>query len=141
MTISTLYKYLFLLFFSISACEAQQPNNKPYLAKPSEIDGYTQILEGKWQSLDDSNSVVTIDKEYYHDSYENEKLSVAAYTLTTNCPQGESNLNSDGKKNILVVYRNGDEPPFCYGIYLLTDKNLTLIYIGRRNSLKFKRIK
>ena len=111
-----------------------------YIPK-SQWQRYPALLIGTWQSLQDPKSFLVITKTKYQDVYEQEKISASTYTITNDCPDPNLTKHPDAAKTILVTYdATMPDEPFCYGIDLLTNTRLTLIYMGRGNSLRFKRV-
>jgi len=85
----------------------------------------TDLLLGRWVSLDDANSEIefSVNKKMI-DYYQGKKISEADFTV-----QGEK---------YLVAADKGEE--FKYSITELSDKNLTLTYLSRGNTLRYKKI-
>ncbi len=81
------------------------------------------LLQGKWVSLGDANSKIEFNNAKKIDYYQDEKLSEDNFEI------------QDGK--YLVV--GSGENEFKYEITELTDKNLTMIYLSRGNTLKYQK--
>lgn len=81
------------------------------------------MLQGKWVSLDDSNSKIEFNNIKKIDYYQNEKMS-------------EGNFEIEDDKYLIVA---GDGDEFKYEIIELSDENLTLIYLPRGNTLKYQK--
>jgi|GEM_PF-487707 len=80
------------------------------------------LLQGKWRSIDDPNSVIEFKDKRKMDYYSNEKLS-----------EGDFNLKGD----YLTV--RSDNETFEYRILELSDQVLTLTYLPRGNTLQYER--
>jgi hypothetical protein len=97
------------------------------------VKSYKNLLIGKWQSTDDENNFVEFTKdariETYGDSEDTER-----YSISNSCKNGggiESNEDN---------YISGWMSELCWYIISVDDKNLSLSYVGRGNTLNYKRI-
>jgi hypothetical protein len=91
----------------------------------------SQLLQGKWQSLDDKTNFLVftknLRKEIAHgmDSWDVEK-----YTLSKGSGNSTYINQVIDNKNVSI-----------WGIESLNSKELTLVYLGRGNYLKYRRVK
>lgn len=83
----------------------------------------SELLQGKWVSLDDAKSEVQFDGSKVIDYYDGENLSDGTFVI-----QNASHL---------IETINGEK--FEYTITELSNTNLTLIYLGRGNILRYQR--
>jgi hypothetical protein len=83
----------------------------------------SNLLFGRWISLDDANSEIEFKEGKKIDYYQKKKLS-------------EGTFVQDGKS--LTVSEDGDE--FKYTILELSDTKLSLSYLARGNTLSYKRV-
>lgn len=102
------------------------------------VSNNAKLLIGKWQSLDDSKSVIeytAYDELSYHDG----KLIVKEpYCLSPKCMNSaEVDLPPSSKHDYISLI----DSDMCYNIVSLDENNLTLSFMGRGNSLKYKRVK
>jgi hypothetical protein len=106
------------------------------------LDRYPSLIQGKWQSLDDPQYVVLITKSNFKDLYTGFPTTTRTYRITNTCPDPSAPASGSKEKDTLVTYLPDSTggTTLCYGIDQLTETRLTLIYLGRGNSLRFKRI-
>ena len=103
----------------------------------SENQSKLDLLQGKWESTDDSEYVVEFKDEEKIDYYSGKKSSEGSFNLYDGIPATNDNkMNNDGE--YLVV--NSDDQVFEYRIVEVSDQNLVLTYLLRGNTLKFKKI-
>ena len=102
---------------------------------------YPTLILGTWQSLEDPRSVLLITRTTYQEKYPGLPNSKLTYRITNACPNPDAPKLIGKQKDILVTYDAKESLSYCYGIDLLNNNLLTLIYLGRGNSLHFKRIK
>lgn len=107
-----------ILFISFGICSAQK-----------QID--VKLLQGKWQSLDDRTNFLIFTKNLRKeisggmDSWDIEKYS----------------LSKGPAKSIYINQSIDDKNVSVWGIEILDSKRLTLVYLSRGNSLRYKRVK
>ena len=106
------------------------------------LDRYPSLIQGKWQSLDDPDYFVLITKSRFQDLYTGLPATTRTYRITNTCPDPSAPASGSKDKDLLVTYLPDSTggTTLCYGIDQLTETRLTLIYLGRGNSLRFKRI-
>lgn len=81
-------------------------------------------LNGNWISLDDKKYHIVIKSLSWEDYYGREKTAV---------------LNFKINKNIITAKDNHTGDTFKYEVVIVTNKQLTLIYLDRGNTLSFRR--
>jgi hypothetical protein len=94
-----------------------------------------QLLQGKWQSIDDAKSIIEFKNEYYADYYDNVKGEENKFWLDKGCPDSKESGNAGENEKYLVV---GD---MCWFIVNVTESRLELNYTARGNTLVYKKIK
>lgn len=92
------------------------------------------LLIGKWQSTDDTNAFI----EY------TSKLSIETnigvefieeYTLSNTCINGEGIASKEDD------YISGHKSELCWYIISIDEENLSLSFVGRGNTLNYRRVK
>ncbi|OON69097.1 hypothetical protein [Hymenobacter sp. CRA2] len=118
-----------------------QGQSKPKSAPASAAAPYQQLLLGRWQSLSDPSFVLRITATAYIEEYKGEKPSSLHYQLTDvcRCNPPAAALKADTKR-LLVTYEDSPADCYCYSIDRVDKQYLTLLYIGRGNALRFKRL-
>jgi hypothetical protein len=84
----------------------------------------SDLLLGKWVSLDDANSEIEFIGKKKIDYYQNQKVSEGDYVVQD--------------EKYLTVTEDGEE--FRYSIVELSDKSLALTYLSRGNTLRYKKV-
>ena len=99
-----------------------------------------ELLQGKWQSLEDENSFMIIEgdhmKNYYggmEDVLDNEMIIISDSCMN----ESDSDNDLPEEKNRYLSNPNLD---MCWYIEYLDENNLTLVYMARGNALNFRRI-
>jgi hypothetical protein len=113
-----------------------KPKTKP---KPA-WESYPVLLQGKWQSLQDPRSVLLITRTTYQEKYPGFPDSKLTYHITNTCPDPDAPAIKNQVRDVLVTYDASTATSYCYSIDELTSSRLTLLYFGRGNSLRFKRL-
>ena len=93
-------------------------------------------LQGRWQSVDDPNSIVTYLGDQKMEVYEGVANSLTESTIEigANCLNGENPVAEDD------TYISDIESGLCWAIIKLTEDELELAFMGRGNTLKYKRL-
>ena len=86
----------------------------------------SQLLQGKWQSLDDEKSSIEFSGDKKIDLYEGGKLSEGVFTLEKK------------EEGLYLSVKEGEET-FEYKVDELSGANLNLIYLPRGNILRYER--
>ncbi len=100
---------------------------------------YKKLLIGKWQSTDDANYHIAFTKEDKIDSYNGENTGQEPYILASSC-LNESDKGGDGPSTT-PTYISVQKSNMCWYIINLDQQQLSLAYMGRGNSLNFRRLK
>jgi hypothetical protein len=125
--------------FCFSQAIGQSKDNKPTSEKKTVI-STIELLQGKWQSLDDKTNYLIFDKNNRKESSDGMKTwDNEAFVLSNKC------LNESDQENGLQLekdkYLSCKESDLCWYIVSLNKDYLTLSYMGRGNTLKYKRVK
>ena len=115
-----------ILFFLLKGTEPYTKNNlseQEQKFNESEQTYDISLLQGKWRSIDDVNSVIEFNA--------NKKIE---YYLSNKMFEGDFDI----ERNYLTV--KDDTEIFEYQIIALSNNTLTLIYLPRGNTLSYKRI-
>ncbi|MEM6772322.1 MAG: hypothetical protein AAF597_17230, partial [Bacteroidota bacterium] len=94
----------------------------------------TQLLQGKWISTKDTNVSWTFSGDQLTESLQGTPVrsQSGTYSLNDDC------LNGDGSgAKAAASYLNLLNPDRCFFIVSLTEKELSLSYVGRGNTLRF----
>lgn len=102
---------------------------------------YPALIVGKWQLRQDPRSVLLVTRTTYQEKYPGLPDSKLTYRLTNACPNPDAPKLVGRQKDIVVTYDVKNKLSYCYGIDELTFTRLTLVYLGRGNFLRFKRIR
>ena len=132
MRILTLLLVLAGLF---TACGGSAAEAAPDNAAEATVDK-ADLLEGKWVSATDPNVSWTFADGQLTEGLkgEQDRSQSGAYTISDDC------LNGDGSGvKSPEDYLNLVNPDRCFFIVGLTDKELTLSYVGRGNTLRFRK--
>ena len=98
------------------------------------VKSYKNLLIGKWQSTDDENNFVEFTKDARIETY-GDYEDTERYSIFNSCKNGgEIESNEDN-------YISGWMSELCWYIISVDDKNLSLSFVGRGNTLNYKRIK
>ena len=99
-----------------------------------------QLLQGKWQSMDDKTNYLVFEKNLRKEIAGGEKTwDVEPYVLSNKCVN-ESDVENEIEP-VKDKYISCKESDMCWYIDAVTKDFLTLIYMGRGNSLRYKRVK
>ena len=98
-----------------------------------------KLLQGKWQSLDDKTNFLVFTKNLRKETAAGMGWEVGRYVISNKC------LNKSDKANAVNPgtgkYLSALDDDLCWYIEELNSKNLTLIYEGRGNYLRYRRVK
>lgn len=101
--------------------------------------GYGRLLLGTWQSLDDPRFTVSISPSAYTEHYQKTASSLR-YRLASACQCDAGAATKAASRHLLVTYETSPQDCYCYSIDQLDQQHLTLLYLGRGNSLRFRRV-
>lgn len=101
------------------------------------------LLQGKWQSIDDSKSFVVFENNLRKDIYDGEKsIEDEVFVLSDECQnpldkEANKERNPPKEKDKYISCVKTD---MCWYILELDDKTLSLSYMGRGNTLTYKKV-
>jgi hypothetical protein len=125
-------KYILLFVFAITTILTYS-QNKPTAASVQEL------LQGKWQSMDDKTVIIMFEKNERKESRDGMKTwDKEVFELSNKC------LNESDKDNEIILETDkyiSCQSDLCWYIDSIDSNFLTLRYMGRGNTLKYKRIK
>lgn len=97
------------------------------------------LLQGKWRSLDDAGVYIEFEGNTRTEYTENTKEKIIHYfDISDQC-----NNDTKGNTNTINVpdkYISFNDIDMCYYIIKITPKELELSYVGRGNTLKYKKV-
>ena len=125
--------------FCFSQAIGQSKVNKSTTEKKN-VASVNELIQGKWQSIDDKRNFLMFDKNERKESSDGMKTwDKEAFVLSNKC------LNESDKDNGLELekdkYMSCKESDLCWYIDFPSKDFLTLTYMGRGNTLKYKRVK
>ncbi|MEY4871772.1 MAG: hypothetical protein RLZZ563_1102 [Pseudomonadota bacterium] len=94
-------------------------------------------MQGRWQSVDDPQSMVEVDGLIWSDVYGGEALGQSVISLAEGCSDG-----SVTEGLILELFTIGalDAPSMCYSVVTAAEGRMELIYLPRGNTLAFQQV-
>jgi hypothetical protein len=118
---------------------AQSEDKRPTTEKKNTI-SVSELIQGKWQSMDDKTNFLLFDKNERKEISDGMKTwDKEAFVLSNKC------LNESDKENGLELekykYISCIESDLCWYIVSINEDYLTLSYMGRGNTLKYRRVK
>lgn len=129
---------LFVLAGLLSACGGSAAENTTDVDNPEKgadaMAAKVDLLQGKWVSAADPNVSWTFTNGQLTEGLkgEQDRSQSGTYTLSDDC------LNGDGSGATSPNnYLNLVNPDRCFFIVGLSEKELTLSYVGRGNTLRF----
>ena len=102
----------------------------------TETKTYSQLIQGRWTSIDDEDSVIEFKDGMKTDIYSGEEMSRDKFGFYDSLSVDESSEESENGKYLVVHNRDG---AFEYEVLKLSDTELELIYLPRGNTLKYKK--
>lgn len=125
--------------FCFSQSIGQSKDNKP-TSENKNVTSIIELIQGKWQSIDDKTNFLMFDENERNGSSDGMKTwDKEAFVLSNKC------LNESDKDNALELekdkYISCKESDLCWYIVAINKDFLTLSYMGRGNTLKYKRVK
>lgn len=102
----------------------------------SVITGNFELIQGTWQSTDDPKSHIVFASAIKKDVYNGKVLSQTSFLISDRC-KNESNISGEVAPDAFMTLPNEDQ---CFYILRLDDNLLQLNYVGRGNTLTYKRI-
>lgn len=95
-------------------------------------------LEGTWISADDKKYLVQIKSNEWTDFYVGERPEAFKFSISDSCVSSPNEKTNNSGKYVTIFDKSGDR---CYFIVNVDPLNLELSYVGRGNTLKFKKKK
>jgi hypothetical protein len=125
--------------FCFSQAIGQSKVNKPTTEKKN-VASVNELIQGKWQSIDDKRNFLMFDKNERKESSDGMKTwDKEAFVISNKC------LNESDKDNGLELekdkYMSCKESDLSWYIDFPSKDFLTLTYMARGNTLKYKRVK
>jgi hypothetical protein len=125
--------------FCFSQAIGQSKDNNPTTEKKN-VSSVIELIQGKWQSLDDKTSFLMFDKNEKKEIGDGmENWDVEPFELSDKC------LNESDKDNGIELekdkYISCKQSDMCWYIVAINKDFLTLSFMGRGNTLKYKRVK
>ncbi|MCX6159421.1 MAG: hypothetical protein WCK13_03905 [Ignavibacteriota bacterium] len=153
-TILSLFVAAGLISFLLASCDSgpkkqdtetkKDTTSKKELPKetmkesPKEPDSKISALEGKWVSTDDSKSVLQVKGNEWIEIYNGEKPEITKFATGDSClANDKAKTNPKGK--YITVFDNDEIR--CFYIVNVNDSKLELSYVGRGNTLTYKKKK
>jgi hypothetical protein len=142
-TIIPFLLFLSLLIFALSSCNkktekvittAKDTTVKKETVKETEIKN--TVFEGTWISTEDSKSRVQVKANNWIEMYEGEKTDTLRFAVGDSCL---ANINAKANPNgkyITVFDPDGNR---CFFVVNVNDAKLELSYVGRGNTLTYKK--
>jgi hypothetical protein len=96
------------------------------------------LLEGTWISTEDAKSSLKIKGNSWTDMYKGEKSFTNKFAVGDSCLADEK-TKTNPKGRYITVFDGADN--MCYYIISVNGKNLDLSYVGRGNTLSYKKKK
>ncbi len=129
------FTFMSVIFLCVSTALKAQTKNVSAVSQSS----VKQMLQGKWQSLEDKKAFLMFEgdlkKEMYvgFSTWESEKVII-----------GNKCMNEGDKENGMTEkdkFISAPESDMCWYIVSINKDYLTLSYMGRGNTSKYKRVK
>lgn len=103
-----------------------------------EPDSKTSVVEGNWVSTDDPNSELQIKGNDWIEIYKGEKPESTKFATGDSCLANEKAKTNPKGKYITVFDKDESR---CFYIVNVSDSKLELSYVGRGNTLTYKKKK
>lgn len=99
-----------------------------------------ELLQGKWQSLDDKTNFLVFDKNQRKEIAKGmSNWDIEPFTLSNKClNESDKEMTGEPEKDKYISCVKSD---MCWYIISINKDFLELSYTGRGNSLKYKRVK
>lgn len=94
-------------------------------------------LQGRWQSVDDPLSEIEIMGSEMRDVYNGQFLGLDFLRIVDQCDDAPPNA---GPLLLRSAPEDRDATPLCYGVSVVDNNMLKLIYMGRGNTLNYRRL-
>ncbi len=96
------------------------------------------IIEGSWTSTDDSKYQIQIKGNEWYDLYEGEKPGTFKFAFGDSCLADKNAKVNPAGKYVTIFENDGSR---CFFIVSVKENKLELSYVGRGNTLTFKKKK
>ena len=103
-----------------------------------EPDSKTSALEGNWVSTDDPNSELQVKGNDWIEIYKGEKPETTKFATGDSCLANDKAKTNPKGKYITVFDKDESR---CFYIVNVSDSKLELSYVGRGNTLTYKKKK
>ena len=141
-----------IVTFSLTSCNSKKPvteTKKDTLSQKElpketvkesvkEPDSKTSALEGNWVSTDDPKSELQIKGNEWIELYKSEKPETTKFATGDSCLVNEKAKTNPKGKYITVFDKDESR---CFYIINVNDSRLELSYVGRGNTLTYKKKK
>jgi hypothetical protein len=141
-----------IVTFSLTSCNSKKPvteTKKDTLSQKElpketvkesvkEPDSKTSALEGNWVSTDDPKSELQIKGNEWIELYKGEKPETTKFATGDSCLANEK-AKTNPKGKYITVFDKDDSR--CFYIVSVNDARLELSYVGRGNTLTYKKKK
>ena len=137
---------LFLITLCVFSCKKKEetPKNieveqkiEKVVPKESSSNSKIDFLQGSWQNIDDPKSKMSFKGNLWIDTYEGMKeISKNTFEINDQC----ANVTQQNAPKLKDGYISIAKLKQCYKIVKVDKEYLELSYVGRGNSLKYKRI-
>lgn len=94
-------------------------------------------LQGRWQSVDDPLSEIEIMGSEIRDVYNGQFLGLDYLRIVNQCDDAPPNA---GPLLLRSTPEDHEATPLCYGISIVDSNTLELVYMGRGNTLSYRRL-
>jgi hypothetical protein len=135
---------IFLILAGCNNSQSDKTNNKDSITDPKVANGANtssnfELLQGKWQSNDDKTNFLVFEKNHRKEISEGMKSwDDEEFILSDNC-MNETNQADKNPKEI-DKYISCKKSDLCWYIVSISSESLTLQYMGRGNTLSYKRV-
>lgn len=97
------------------------------------------MIQGKWQSIEDKNSFLIFVGNQKKDYYEGFGEDIEVFEISDKCVNyANKDDEREPKKDSYMSVRKSD---MCWEIEYLSNDRLSLVYMGRFNTLNYVRVK
>jgi hypothetical protein len=141
-----------IIAFSLTSCDSKKPVtetkkdtvSKKELPKETlkesvkEPDSKTSALEGNWISTDDPKSELQVKGNEWIEIYKGEKPETTKFATGDSCLANDKAKTNPKGKYITVFDKDESR---CFYIVNVSDSKLELSYVGRGNTLTYKKKK
>ncbi len=147
MTNKILFSFVFIFVFSSLIVSCKLNSDKIEIQRKDTVQQKEPVkvsepkptpLEGSWISADDEKYLVQIKANEWTDFYVGERPEIFKFSISDSCVSSPNEKTNNSGKYITVFDKKGNR---CYYIVNIDPLSLELSYVGRGNTLKFKKRK